>query len=329
MVERMPRASRRPMMSLALRSIFSASSLTVTPSVIVRSWNTRGTGGGGGTEGRAGVGAGTLPPVAAAATGRLGSAPGAGRGRATPPDAPAGLIAGGPVRDGRDGPGRVPGSGGRVDGGMAGRAGTTPGRMADDPGTPGRGVVPGRSAPVGRAPPTRPAPPVTTGRGPGEGVEPGAVPGRTGPVPGPPGRTGMPGRSGAAGVPGRAGASGAAPDGLAIEPDFSGCTPSTAAGGGGGGATGFGIVGSVTPGGTGEPGFLMVTILGTFGAAGFPARAPPPAAANSVRRRLATMSSTVLRFDLASIPSSLRRAIASVTLMFSSLASWPTRTLPI
>jgi hypothetical protein len=64
----------------------------------------------------------------------------------------------------------------------------------------------------------------------------------------------------------------------------------------------------------------MVTILGILGAAGFPAL-PPPAAANSVRSRFATTSSTVLRFDLASMPSSLRRAIASVTLIFISLAS--------
>jgi len=72
----------------------------------------------------------------------------------------------------------------------------------------------------------------------------------------------------------------------------------------------------------------MVTIFGIFGGPGL---APFAAAlpANSVRSRLATTSSTVLRFDLASMPSSLRRFIASVTLMFSSLASWPTRTLPI
>jgi hypothetical protein len=72
----------------------------------------------------------------------------------------------------------------------------------------------------------------------------------------------------------------------------------------------------------------MVSIFGIFGAAGL----PPLAAAlpaNSVRSRLATTSSTVLRFDLASMPSSLRRFMASVTLMFSSLASCPTRILPI
>jgi hypothetical protein len=105
-------------------------------------------------------------------------------------------------------------------------------------------------------------------------------------------------------------------------------SPATSATGGAGGGAGLGIVGSVTPGGTGEPGFLMVTIFGIFGAAGF---APLAAAlpANSERSRVATTSSTVLRFDRASMPSSLRRFIASVTLMFSSLASWPTRTFPI
>jgi len=97
----------------------------------------------------------------------------------------------------------------------------------------------------------------------------------------------------------------------------------------GGFGVGRGIVGSVTPGGTGAPGFLIVRTLGTLGGPGLAPFAALAAPANSDRSRVATMSSTVLRFDFASIPSSFRRAITSETLMFNSLASCPTRTLPI
>src|SRR6185503_1122000 len=54
MVDMMPRPSSLVMMSLAFRSIFSDSSLTVTPSVIVISCRTSGITGGGGIAGLGG-----------------------------------------------------------------------------------------------------------------------------------------------------------------------------------------------------------------------------------------------------------------------------------
>src|SRR5882724_5158079 len=187
MVARMPRLIKRVMMSFALRSSFSESSLIVTPSVMVISFKTSGTGGGAGATGRGGgiTGSGRAGRVTAGAgeagAGRRASGAGgvAGRGPANgvavrravdvlvAPAAPA--WAGRPVwtvPPGNGLPAGKPLPGGTVQTGrpaQAGAAGATRTSTALRTATPFAGPRPATPpAPLARRPaPASPAPAVT------------------------------------------------------------------------------------------------------------------------------------------------------------------------